>query len=169
VPTLASGSVTGPAAVDADALAGLLGLRLEQAVAAGVRSLERSPRWPHGERRLYGAVHQVPVAIDMDDDAAVEAVEAFDEGVVGSGAVVVRGVDVFGTPAEEVLQRLRSRGLVFQVGEAGHLAVADAAYLSLWRSWDSGRNVAVEPDDDEDALPPFFASVLFARPGYGSR
>jgi hypothetical protein len=71
--------------------------------------------------------------------------------------VTFGGIDIFGTPADALVMKLREITSV-DVDEDGHSATAPALLLWLWRS------VVPENDDDQDGR--YFDSVLVARPGY---
>ncbi|MGY0002703.1 hypothetical protein [Micromonospora sp. I033] len=69
-----------------------------------------------------------------------------------------RDVDVFGLPAEEVVQRLRRHARVLPDEEDEGCFIAPDLLLSLWRPFVS--------DDPEESQGYYFSSVLVARPGY---
>ena len=71
--------------------------------------------------------------------------------------VLFRGVDIFGTPADTLVERLREVTSI-DVEEDGHSVTAPGLLLALWRS--------VVPDDDNDPDGRYFESVLIAKPGY---
>ncbi len=89
---------------------------------------------------------------------AMDEVEAIEFGRPGShDTVMYRGIDIFDTPADALLQKLREHTSI-TVDEAGHSATAPDLLLALWRS--------VTPEDDGDQDGRYFESVLVARPGY---
>ncbi len=95
------------------------------------------------------------IFIYFDVDDAVEAIELGrpqDHDVVS-----FRGVDIFDTPADVVVMKLREHSSI-DVEEGGHSATAPDLLLALWRS--------VVPEDDDDKDGRYFESVLIARPGY---
>ncbi|WP_084757599.1 hypothetical protein [Micromonospora cremea] len=69
-----------------------------------------------------------------------------------------RGVDVFGLPALEVVERLRRHTRVVPDEDEEGCFVAPDLLLSLWRAFVS--------DDPEEPQGYYFNSVLVARPGY---
>ena len=88
----------------------------------------------------------------------VDAVEAVEFGrSQGSDFVSFRGIDIFGTPADTVVEKLREHTSV-DIDEGGHSATAPDLLLALWRS--------VVPENDNDPDGRYFESVLMARPGY---
>jgi hypothetical protein len=74
--------------------------------------------------------------------------------------VTYDGIDIFGTPADELVRQLRIRTPVL-MEQHDHAATAHELLLSVWRS-----HVPEDDDDDEDEDGRFFDSVLVARPGY---
>ncbi|GAA4258786.1 hypothetical protein [Dactylosporangium darangshiense] len=69
-----------------------------------------------------------------------------------------RGVDIFGLPALEVVQRLRGHiDLVPNEDDDGF--TARDVYLAMWRPF-------AADDDPDETQGYFFQSVLVARPGY---
>jgi hypothetical protein len=75
----------------------------------------------------------------------------------GSDVVLFRGIDIFGTPADTLVERLREVTSI-EVEEGGHSATAPDLLLALWRS--------VVPESDNDPDGRYFESVLVLRPGY---
>jgi hypothetical protein len=74
-------------------------------------------------------------------------------------AVTYDGLDVFTTPAADLITHLRQRTTVHQEqAEDGHVFTAPSLLLSLWQP------VTPQAADDQEGL--FFQSVLIARPGY---
>lgn len=89
---------------------------------------------------------------------AADVVEAIEFGrPQGSDLVSFRGVDVFGTPADTVVDKLREHTSV-EVEEDGHSVTAPDLLLALWRS--------AVPENNNDPDGRYFESVLIARPGY---
>lgn len=72
-------------------------------------------------------------------------------------AVTYDGLDVFTTPAAQLVSQLR-RHTTILAEEDAHAFTAPDLLLSFWRS-----TTPESPDDDEGR---FFESVLLARPGY---
>ncbi len=69
-----------------------------------------------------------------------------------------RGVNIFGSPALQVVEQLRHH-VDLVANEDGNGFTAREAYLALWRP--------IAADDDPDETQGyFFQSVLIARPGY---
>ena len=96
------------------------------------------------------------IFVYFDPDNFVEAIEL---GRPRSGEDVVsyRGFDIFGTPADELIQGLSEHDRV-EVSEHGRSVTAPDLLLALWRP------VIPERPADEDGR--HFESVLVARPGY---
>jgi hypothetical protein len=94
----------------------------------------------------------------FDADNHLEAIE-FGRPDGQDDTVAYDGLDVFTTPAADLITQLRQRATVHQEQEEdGHSFIAPSLLLSLWRS-----GAPEGPDDREDR---FFDSVLIARPGY---
>jgi hypothetical protein len=72
-------------------------------------------------------------------------------------SVRYRGLDVFGTPADEFVAALRRHTTVVDE-EHGYAYIAPDLLLSCWR--------ASTPKSQDDAEGRHFDSVLLARPGY---
>lgn len=96
------------------------------------------------------------IFVYFDQDDFVEAIE-FGGPRSGEDVVSYRGFDIFGTPADELIQRLSEHDLI-EVSEHGRSVTAPDLLLSLWRP------VIPEGPADEDGR--YFESVLVARPGY---
>ncbi len=94
------------------------------------------------------------IALHPDGAGSVMAIEVY-----GSDADTVRfdGVDVFRTPADEIIALLESRTQV-QLEEEGRTVIAPDLPMSLWRG--------TLPDFPEDEDGRYFESALIARPGY---
>ena len=89
---------------------------------------------------------------------AADAVEAIEFGrPQGSDLVSLRDIDIFGTPADALVEMLREYAAI-EIEEDGHSVTAADLLLALWRS------VVPEHDDDPDGR--YFESVLVAAPGY---
>ena len=91
----------------------------------------------------------------------------FDPGVVfiefsrGAGLLpVLCGVDVFRTPASEVVEALLNQGHTFDASdpEVGHTYVFEDLQVALWRQ--------VVPEDDEGELGRWFDTVALGEAGY---
>ena len=76
----------------------------------------------------------------------------------GSDVVRFRGVDVFGLPATEVVQRL-GRLVNLRANENDDGFTAREVYLALWRPF-------AADGDPHEHQGHFFQTVLLARPGY---
>lgn len=85
----------------------------------------------------------------------VEAVEVFRG--IGPARVQYDGIDLFGSPAAEVMRLLGERRSL-EEEEGGCSVTAPELLLALWRPF-----VADSPEDAEGY---FFQSALVARPGY---
>ena len=96
------------------------------------------------------------IFVYFDHDDFVEAIEF---GRPGSGDDVVsyRGINLFNTPADELIERLSADDRT-EVSEGGRSVTAPDLLLALWRA------VISEGSADEDGR--YFESVLVARPGY---
>jgi hypothetical protein len=77
----------------------------------------------------------------------------------GSGDDVVSylGMNLFGTPADELVERL-SEDARTEVSEGGRSVTAPDLLLALWRA-----AIPESPAEDDGR---YFESVLVARPGY---
>lgn len=102
-------------------------------------------------RRSQGAT----IFVYFDDADTVEAVELGrpDDGE----SVTFRDLDVFATPADEVMEALNQHAEV-EVTDGSHAATAPSLYLAFWRP--------TVPEDPEDEEGRYFESVLVAAPGY---
>lgn len=143
----------------------LIGGALEEAVAAGAvwgevtvsRGLDDAPSV---------LVHHPRIAIvaHIEDGDGVTAIEVGrpDPPRGPSGpriAVTFHGVDVFATPARQVLARLAEQGHML-TGAAGTHPAAPGLTLGFTRE------PSDEGDQDTDGLPLHFDAVLVAPPGY---
>ena len=101
------------------------------------------------------------VFVYCDTDGFVNAIEVSSpgHGVVASDQVSFDGVDLFVDPADAVIDALRERGHIMEVGHRGYTSTAPEIYLTLWRDGD--------PINEMTGLPMYFESALIARPGYG--
>ncbi len=95
------------------------------------------------------------IFIYFDREDFVEAIE-FGRPRSGEDVVSYRGFDIFGTPANELIQRLSEHDRT-EVAERGRSVTAPDLLLALWRA------VIPERPADEDGR--YFESVLVARPG----
>lgn len=95
------------------------------------------------------------IFVYFDDEDAVVAVELArpDDGQ----SVTFGDIDVFGTPADEVIDAL-GRHAEVEVTEGGHSVTASSLLLTLWRP--------TVPESAEDEEGRYFEAVLVARPGY---
>lgn len=96
------------------------------------------------------------IFVYFDPDDRVEAIELARPSN-GEDVVSYRGLDVFGTAADELIQQLGEHGRI-DVTENGHSATAPDLLLALWRP--------VLPEHPADQEGRYFESVLVARPGY---
>lgn len=95
------------------------------------------------------------VFVYFDDADVVNAVEL---GRADNGEIVAfDDIDVFGTPAEDVVEQLRRKTPV-EVTDGGRSVTAAGLLLALWRP--------TVPESAEDDEGRHFESVLVARPGY---
>jgi hypothetical protein len=113
-----------------------------------------------GGRPGWGVDRPSGLFVGCHFDAA-DRVEAIQVGSPDrADAVIYDGLDLFRTPAVEVVTALRARTAVTEE-ENGHIYVAPGLSLSLWRPVTTD-----EPGgEDEDWDGRFFATVLLARPG----
>ena len=95
------------------------------------------------------------VFVYFDDADVVDAIEFGRSD--GGDAVVFEDIDVFGIPADSVIEELARRTAV-EVEEDGCSVTAPDLLLALWRP------MVHESAEDEDGR--YFESVLVARPGY---
>lgn len=110
-------------------------------------------------RRPNWFVHRpsgLVVRCHLDKPGAIEAIE-FGRPNNPVDIVCYQGIDVFGTPADELVTMMRARTRVVEE-EHGYAFIAPDLLLSCWR--------ATTPKDAEDLDGRFFDSVLLARPGY---
>jgi hypothetical protein len=101
------------------------------------------------------------IFVYCDESGHVEAIELSSPGygVVDGDVVVFDEVDLFGAPADAVIELLRRKGYRVVEREQGRSIDLPEVMLALWR--DGG------PADDLTGMPVYFESVLLARPGYG--
>ncbi len=97
------------------------------------------------------------IGVYCDADDRVEAIELGRPDDNTGDAVTYNDLDVFTTPAADLVTQLRRRTTVHEA-EDGHAFTAPDLLLTFWRP------TTPESPADEDAH--FFASVLLARPGY---
>ena len=98
------------------------------------------------------------IAAYVDADDLVEAIE-FGRPDGNGDTVSYAGIDVFTTPAADLITQLRQRTTIdVEEEEDGHAFTAPSLLLSLWRP--------VTPQSPDDQEGRFFESVLIARPGY---
>lgn len=69
------------------------------------------------------------------------------------------GIDVFSTPASEVFESLRNRGVLLDVDDVFYPVCPDLVI-------GFNREGSEERDPDDPRLSKFFESVLVAAPGY---
>lgn len=111
-----------------------------------------------GEARQPGFGHYesgMSISAGPGRAGVVEAIEIYRP--AADVQVVYHDLDVFNTPAQEVVDRL-SGMTPLQIEDDGLLVVAPELLMSLWRP------VLPEDEDDEDGR--YFDSVLVAAPGY---
>ncbi|HSE68317.1 MAG TPA: hypothetical protein VLB12_15115 [Gemmatimonadales bacterium] len=96
------------------------------------------------------------IFVYFDPEDFVEAIE-FGRPRSGEDVILYRDVDIFGTEADELIQRLSEYDRI-EVSEQGRSVTAPDVLLALWRP------VLPEHPEDEDGR--YFESVLIARPGY---
>ncbi|KQZ88561.1 hypothetical protein ASD62_03775 [Phycicoccus sp. Root563] len=95
------------------------------------------------------------IFVYFDDADRVNAVEL---GRPDNGeSVTFLGIDVFGTPADEVIEALDPHAEV-NVTDGGHSVTAPSLHIALWRP--------TVPESAEDPEGRYFESVLVAKPGY---
>jgi hypothetical protein len=114
------------------------------------RTPESRPAW--GVHRPSGLF----IGTYFDADDRLEAIE-FGRPDGNDDAITYDGLDVFTTPAADLVTQLRQHTTVHQE-ENGHAFTAPGLLISLWRP--------VTPESPDDQEGRFFESVLIARPGY---
>jgi len=112
---------------------------------------------PHGSPPGWGVQRSSGLFISalFDPDGHLEAIE-LGRPEATDDIVTYDGLDMFTTPAEDIIAQLQHCGAVHEE-EDGHAFIAPGLCLSLWRS------TPESPDDQESR---FFESILIARPGY---
>jgi hypothetical protein len=93
----------------------------------------------------------------FDADDCVEAIEVGRPGANTDDTVTYHGLDVFTTPAADLVTQLRRHTTIHEE-EDGHAFTAPDLLMAFWRP------IEPETPDDEDGR--FFESVLIAQPGY---
>lgn len=96
------------------------------------------------------------IFVYFDPNDFVEAIE-FGRPPGGEDVVSYRGFDIFGTSADELIQRLSVHDRI-EVSEHGRSVTAPDLLLAMWRP--------VLPEHPADQDGRYFESVLMARPGY---
>ena len=116
----------------------------------------------HGRRPGWG-VHRPSglfISTLYDSDDRLEAIELGRPDGTGD-AITYDGLDVFTTPAADLVAQLRQRTTIHvEAEEDGHAFTAPSLLLSLW---------LVTPESPDDQEGRFFGSVLIARPGYSDQ
>jgi hypothetical protein len=116
-------------------------------------------RRTHGRRPGWG-VHRPSglfIGAYFDADDCLEAIE-FGRPDGNDDAITYDGLDMFTTPAADLVAQLRQRTTIrVEADEDGHHFTAPSLLLSLW---------LVTPESPDDQEGRFFGSVLIARPGY---
>lgn len=157
----------------ADGVLGAMNFDLQPPVEAGgirmgaTRDEARDQCHAHGEPKPFRRSSEVTTSLVVQRPSglsifvyfdAADVVEAIEFGrPQGSDLVSFLGIDIFGTPADTLVEKLREHTSV-DIDEDGHSATAPDLLLALWR--------AVVPEDDNDPDGRYFESVLIARPGY---
>lgn len=119
------------------------------AILCGIKG--RRPGW--GVHRPSGLF--ISALFDADD--RVEAIQ-FGRPDGNVDAITYDGLDVFTTPAADLVAQLRQRTIIHvEAEEDGCSFTAPSLLLSLW---------LVTPESPHDQEGRFFGSVLIARPGY---
>ena len=157
-----AGGVLGNVSIDLQPPVEAAGIRIGAA-----RDEAREQCLAHGEPKLFRRSHEANASLVVERPSGLsifvyfdvaDVVEAIEFGrAEGNDVVLFRGIDIFGTPADTLVERLREITSV-EVDEGGHSATAPDLLLALWRS--------VVPDNDNDPDGRYFESVLLARPGY---
>jgi hypothetical protein len=93
--------------------------------------------------------------LSYSENAGVQGVEIYGAGA-GRG-VVYGGIDIFTTPAVELIDRLRSLYPV-TIEEGGRMVTLPGQSISFWRG--------TLPEDEFDEDGKYFQTVLVAYPGY---
>jgi hypothetical protein len=108
------------------------------------RSPDSHPGW--GVHRASGLF----ISVSLDADDRVEAIE-FGR---GGDTVTYNGLDVFATPAADLVTQLRRTTTVHE--EDGHTFTAPELLLTFWR--------AITPEDPDDENGGYFEGSVLARP-----
>jgi hypothetical protein len=116
------------------------------------RTADSRPGW--GVHRPSGLF----IGVYFDTHDHVEAIEFGRPRDNTGDAVTYNELDVFATPAVDLVMQLRHHTIVHEE-EDGHAFTAPDLLLALWRP-----TTPETPDDDEDGR--YFESVMLARPGY---
>jgi hypothetical protein len=116
------------------------------------RTAASGPAW--GVRRPSGLF----IATFFEADNRLEAIE-FGRPGSKDDAVTYDGLDVFTTPAADLVTQLREHTTLHQEeDDDGHAFTAAGLLLSLWRP--------VTPESPQDQEGRFFESVIIATPAY---
>lgn len=142
--------VAGPLRIGADRTDMVSALREFGEPRLVTRSPGRPPSW--AVDRPSGLV----VRCHLDRAGRLDAIE-FGRPTSAADSVRYRGLDVFGTPADEFVAALRRHTAVVEENH-GYAYIAPDLLLSCWRA-----STPKRPDDVEGR---HFDSVLVARPGY---
>lgn len=118
------------------------------------RTRGRRPGW--GVHRSSGLF----IGAYFDADDRLEAIE-FGRPDGNDDAITYDGLDVFTTPAADLVAQLRQHTTIHaEAEEDGHFFTAPNLLLSLW---------LVTPEAPDEQEGRFFRSVLIARPGYNDQ
>ncbi|MFI6693902.1 hypothetical protein ACIBLA_19500 [Streptomyces sp. NPDC050433] len=143
----------------------LIGMSLEDAVEACAVWGQVSVSRGSGDLPTVLAAHpRFQVVAHCEDGSSVTAVEVWQPAPstrrdAPDIAVLFRGLDIFRTPARELLAQLAALGYRVANGESDRPSLPE---LTLGFTRDSGHEVPME----DDGLPLFFEAVLVARAGY---
>ena len=94
-------------------------------------------------------------SLSHSENAGVQTIEIYGAGA-GRG-VVYEGIDIFTTPAVELIDQLHRRHAVI-IEEDGRLVTLPEQSISFWR--------ATLPENEFDEDGKYFQTVLVAYPGY---
>lgn len=109
------------------------------------RSPDSRPGW--GVHRASGLF----ISVSFDADDRVEAIEFGRSG----DTVTYNGLDLFATPAADLVTQLRRTTTVHEE-EDGHMFTAPELLLTFWR--------AITPEDPDDENGRHFEGIVLARP-----
>ncbi|MBS2535992.1 hypothetical protein KGQ20_24830 [Catenulispora sp. NF23] len=130
-----------------------------------VRVIDEGPPRGWAFMKVDTVLAQFAITFHLEDGKTLTSVEIW-RPFAGPEEISVtwRGIDVFRTPAAEVLARIEAAGYRIEDREYFHPQVRD---LTLGFSRNSRDDIPLDGDeDDEDAMPMYFSAVLAAPAKY---